>query len=311
MHVSSPSIRPAATRWRPPALIKASVACHLGAAVAVASQPALWPWALGVVALDHVLITATGLWPRSTWLGSNLRRLPEASAARGEVALTIDDGPDPQVTPAVLDLLDAHAARATFFCIAAHAQAHPQLCREIVRRGHSVQNHSHSHSHRFSLLGPRGIAREIESAQEALSQITGQAPRFFRAPAGLRNVFLGPVLHRLDMQLVSWTRRGFDTTRSPSASVFARLTRGLAAGDIVLLHDGNAALASSGKPVVLEVLPDLLERFAQAGLRSVTLPQAMQVETREMTHAQAEPRITPDALAKPREKTPAQAGARA
>ena len=311
MHVSSPSIRPAATRWRPPALIKASVACHLGAAVAVASQPALWPWALGVVALDHVLITATGLWPRSTWLGSNLRRLPEASAARGEVALTIDDGPDPQVTPAVLDLLDAHAARATFFCIAAHAQAHPQLCREIVRRGHSVQNHSHSHSHRFSLLGPRGIAREIESAQEALSQITAQAPRFFRAPAGLRNVFLGPVLHRLDMQLVSWTRRGFDTTRSPSASVLARLTRGLAAGDIVLLHDGNAALASSGKPVVLEVLPDLLERFAQAGLRSVTLPQAMQVETREMTHAQAEPRITPDALAEPREKTPAQAGARA
>lgn len=290
MHASSPPIRPAATRWRPPALIKASVACHVGAAVAVASQPALWPWALGAVALDHLLITATGLWPRSTWLGGNLRRLPEASAARGEVALTIDDGPDPQVTPAVLDLLDAHVARATFFCIAAHAQAHPQLCREIVRRGHSVQNHSHSHSHRFSLLGPGGIAREIESAQDVLTQITGQAPRFFRAPAGLRNVFLGPVLHRLDMHLVSWTRRGFDTTRSPPAGVLARLTHNLAAGDIVLLHDGNAALASSGKPVVLEVLPGLLERFAQAGLRTVTLPQAMQAEAYEITHAQAEVR---------------------
>ena len=281
-------------------LIKASVAWHAGAAVAVASQPALWAWALGAVALNHALITATGLWPRSTWLGSNLRRLPAASAARREVALTIDDGPDPQVTPAVLDLLDAHAARATFFCIAAHAQAHPALCREIVRRGHSVQNHSLRHSHRFSLFGPSAIAREIESAQDALSQITGQAPRFFRAPAGLRNVFLAPVLHKLDLQLVSWTRRGFDTARSEPAGVLARLTHGLAAGDIVLLHDGNAALTSSGKPVVLEVLPDLLRRFAQAGLRPVTLPQAMQAEAHQMTLVQAEAREVTHAQAKGR-----------
>ena len=278
MHVLSSSIRPSTSRWRPPLFVKASVACHFGATVAVASDPALWPWALGAVVLDHALITATGLLPRSTWLGSNLRRLPDASAMRGEVAITIDDGPDPRVTPAVLDLLDAHHARATFFCIAAHAQAHPQLCRAIVRRGHSVQNHSQRHSHTFSLLGPRGMAREIAQAQDTLGQITGQAPRFFRAPAGLRNLFLAPVLHRLELQLVSWTRRGFDTVRTEPAGVLARLTHRLAGGDIVLLHDGNAALAPSGKPVVLEVLPGLLQRFEQAGLRTVTLPQALQAE---------------------------------
>jgi peptidoglycan/xylan/chitin deacetylase (PgdA/CDA1 family) len=288
MHVVSSSIRPSTSRWRPPLFVKASVACHFGATVAVASDPALWPWALGAVVLDHALITATGLLPRSTWLGSNLRRLPDASAMRGEVAITIDDGPDPQVTPAVLDLLDAHHARATFFCIAAHAQAHPQLCRDIVRRGHSVQNHSQRHSHTFSLLGPRGMAREIAQAQDTLGQITGQAPRFFRAPAGLRNLFLAPVLHRLDLQLVSWTRRGFDTARTEPAGVLARLTHRLAAGDIVLLHDGNSALAPSGKPVVLEVLPGLLQRFGQAGLRTVTLPQALQAEAGGTTPAQAE-----------------------
>ncbi len=280
MHVpTTPAPVTRTPRWRLPLLVKASGALHLGAGAAVIAAPAVWPWALGAVALNHALVTATGLWPRSTWLGPNIRRLPEAAAARGEVSLTIDDGPNPAVTPAVLDLLDAAGARATFFCIAEHAQAHARLCREIVRRGHSVQNHSHRHSHTFSLLGLGGIRRELQRAQEALAQITGQRPHFFRAPAGLRNPFLAPVLHELGLELVSWTRRGFDTVRHDPADVLARLTRGLRAGDILLLHDGNGARTATGRPVVLEVLPALLQRFERAGLRAVTLPESMPVPT--------------------------------
>jgi peptidoglycan/xylan/chitin deacetylase (PgdA/CDA1 family) len=263
-------------RWRAPVLVKASVACHLGAGVAAIAEPALWPWSLGAVALNHALLVGTGLWPRSTWLGPNMRRLPAAAAARGEVALTIDDGPDPEVTPAVLDLLDAHGARATFFCIGQRAERHARLCREIVQRGHSVQNHSLRHVHTFSLSGSAAFAREIDAAQEALARASGETPAFFRAPAGLRNVFLAPVLHARGLELVSWTRRGFDTVKSDPAVVLARLARGLAAGDILLLHDAGAARAPSGKPVLLEVLPELLRRIADAGLRTVTLPQAMQ-----------------------------------
>ena len=262
-------------RWHTPILVKASVACHVGAGALALAQPALWPWALGAVALDHALITGTGLWPRSTWLGANILRLPPASAARREIALTIDDGPDPAVTPAVLDLLDEHGARATFFCIARHAEQHTALCREIVRRGHSVQNHSFDHSHMFSLRGPRAIKRELAHAQDVLAQVTGQRPRYFRAPAGLRNLFLAPVLHELELELVAWTRRGFDTVRADPADVLARLTRGLVAGDILLLHDRHAALAANGRPVTLEVLPTLLQRIEQAGLRAVTLPEAL------------------------------------
>jgi peptidoglycan/xylan/chitin deacetylase (PgdA/CDA1 family) len=277
MHSTPSTTQPViAPRWRAPVLVKASVACHLGAGMAVLADPTLWPWSLGVLGANHALLTATGLWPRSTWLGSNMRRLPEASAARGEVSITIDDGPDPLVTPAMLDLLDAHRARATFFCIARQAERHPQLCREIVARGHSVQNHSHRHSHTFSFSGPRAFAREIDQAQDALAQITGQRPVFFRAPAGLRNPFLAPVLHDKALQLVSWTRRGFDTVYANPASVLARLTRGLAAGDILLFHDAGSRMAPSGRPVALEVLPLLLRRIEQAGLRTVTLPQAMQ-----------------------------------
>lgn len=260
---------------RMPMLVKASLACHAGACIAVAADPALWPWALGAIALNHGVISATGLLPRSTWLGENMRRLPASSAARNEVSITIDDGPDPAVTPAVLDLLDAQGARATFFCIAQRAAAHPALTREILRRGHSVQNHSFDHVHTFSLLGPRAIRRELVRAQDTLAQITGQRPRLFRAPAGLRNLFLGPVLHELELQLVSWTRRGFDTARRDPAAVLARLTNALAAGDILLLHDRHAAIAASGRPVTLDVLPPLLQRFEQSGLRAVTLPEAL------------------------------------
>lgn len=265
--------------WRPALLAKASAVCHLGAGVAVAAVPTAWPWALGAVTLNHVVITANGLWPRSKWLGDNLVRLPDAAAERREVALTIDDGPDPEVTPAVLDLLDAHHARATFFCIADNALRHPDLCREIARRGHSVQNHTQRHSHSFSFLGMGGFAREIGRAQATLADITGERPRFFRAPAGLRNPFLAPVLQQLDLQLVSWTRRGFDTLQRRPTRVLERLSKGLAAGDILLLHDGNAARAPDGQAVVLQVLPALLKGFAHLGLRAVTLTDAVPTET--------------------------------
>ena len=264
-----------ATPWRPPPFMQASAALHAGAAVAALAVPGAWPWALGAVALNHAAITALGLTPRSHWLGANVTRLPASAVARGEVALTIDDGPEPAVTPRVLDLLDAAGQKATFFCIAERAQAHPALAREIVARGHSIQNHTAVHRHNFSVLGPRGYAAEIERAQQMLLDITGQRPTCFRAPAGLRNPFLAPVLHRLGLQLVSWTRRGFDTRERDARVVLARLTRGLAAGDILLLHDGNAARTAQGEPVVLAVLPALLDRLKAQGLRSVTLPQGL------------------------------------
>ena len=272
-------------RW--PAYAKASVACHAAAGVAALAVPSAWPWALGAVVANHLALTAGGLWPRSSWLGRNWTRLPAPSAARREIAITIDDGPDPEVTPAVLDLLDAHGARATFFAIGIVAARAPALCREIVRRGHSVQNHSDCHSHRFSLLGPRAMASEVGAAQARLGDITGIEPRFFRAPAGLRNPFLAPVLQRLDLELVSWTRRGFDTVRHRPERVLDRLSSGLSAGDILLLHDGHAARSSAGQPVILDVLPALLDRCKSAGFRTTTLPAAFELTANALPRVRA------------------------
>lgn len=261
--------------WKPSPALRASLALHAVAGAVAVVQPGVWPWALGAVAANHALLAAAGLWPRSTLLGPNLLRLPDQAARRGEVALTLDDGPDPEATPEVLDLLDRHAAKASFFCVGERARAHPVLVKEIVRRGHSVENHSAHHSHWFSLYGLRRLRNEIGAAQDTLGALTGRRPQFFRAPAGLRNPFLDPVLNGLGLEHVSWTRRGFDTVSGNPAAVLKRLTAGLAPGDILLLHDGHSAAMPDGRPVVLAVLPRLLEVLEQRGLKSTSLPAAL------------------------------------
>lgn len=261
-------------RWRPTLLIRASIALHLTVLVLIIVVPGQWRWGLGIVLANQIVLTLCGLWPRSIWLGSNWRQLPAAAAARYEVAMTIDDGPDPVVTPRVLDILEHYGACATFFCIGDKAARHPELCREIVRRGHALENHSQHHRHTFSLLGYSGFMSELQAGQDTLIAISGRRPTFFRAPAGLRNPFLDPVLYRLGLQLVSWSMRGFDTRIGDAERVKTRLLRGLRAGAILLLHDGNAARTPAGIPVILEVLPAVLAAAAAANLHFVTLRQA-------------------------------------
>ncbi len=263
---AAPATTPARARWKPTPLVSASLGLHAVAAVGLFT-PA-WPWSLGALVANHAVIATTGLWPRSTWLGPNLTHLPRTQA---HVAITIDDGPDPEVTPAVLDLLDQHGAVATFFCLGTRVQQHPALAREIVKRGHAIGNHSQHHRHHFSVMGPGQLRREIGAAQDSIAQVTGVTPAFFRAPAGLRNIFLDPVLHELGLQLASWTRRGFDTRTGDADLVLRRLTRDLGPGDILLLHDHHAALSPAGRPVLLEVLPPLLATLRAQGLQPVRL----------------------------------------
>jgi peptidoglycan-N-acetylglucosamine deacetylase len=261
-------------RLLPSPLMKASALVHVAAAGTLV-RPALWPWTLGAIVANHVVLAASGLTPRSALLGPNLTRLPPEAAASGAIAITIDDGPEPVVTPRVLACLDEYGAKATFFCIGERIARHTDLAREIVRRGHAIENHSQNHRVGFALLGPRAIEREISAAQATIAGATGVLPGFFRAPAGLRNPLLEPVLAGLGLQLASWTRRGFDTVRRDPEVVLAKLTRGLRGGDILLLHDGSAARTAAGTAVILEVLPRLLDRCAAQDLSCVTLASAM------------------------------------
>lgn len=261
--------------WVPAPAVWLSIWFHAVLVIAVAAVPSRWCWLLGALILNHLLLSGFGMWPKSRLLGPNLSRLPEACHRRAFVALTFDDGPDPEVTPHILDLLDQHDAKASFFCVGKHAAAFPHIVKEIVRRGHSVENHSNNHSLGFAFYSVGALRREIHQSQATLTETSGASPQFFRAPVGLRSPLLDPVVAEVPLCYVSWTRRGYDRVSRSPQKVLRRLTRGLAAGDIVLLHDTGASRTALGTPVVLAVLPHLLELVEASGLRPVSLPLAL------------------------------------
>jgi peptidoglycan/xylan/chitin deacetylase (PgdA/CDA1 family) len=208
---------------------------------------------LGIMAATHLALVYTTLRPNVQWLGPVITHF---RTTRNEVWLTIDDGPT-EDTLAVLDLLGRYGAKATFFVKGTLAAARPHLVRAMIDAGHSVANHSQTHpSGTFWCLPGRAIAREIESCNETLRSITGTAPRWFRAPVGMKNPFVHPVLARLGMRLIGWSSRGFDGVFRDAARVVDRITRDVNAGTIVVLHQG---LDQSG--AVLEgVLGSLQQR---------------------------------------------------
>src|SRR4029450_3019295 len=194
--------------WRPARAIRVSAAVHLGGLAAVVFDPISWPYVAAALVANHAALGLGGMMPRRSLLGPNLKRLPPAAGARREIALTFDDGPDPVVTPRLLDILDGHGAKASFFCVGWKAAVYPEIVREIASRGHSVENHSNRHRNGFAGYGLRRLSRDIEAAQETLAALAGCAPAFFRAPMGLRSPLLDPVLARLGLTYVSWTTRG-------------------------------------------------------------------------------------------------------
>jgi peptidoglycan/xylan/chitin deacetylase (PgdA/CDA1 family) len=261
------------SNWSPSRAVRLTLWLHGGVILGLVLWPATWAWLLAAIIANHLLLGVLGMWPRSSLLGANLSRLPPSY---GYIALTFDDGPDPDVTPYVLEVLDRYSAKASFFCVAKRAARHPDLVHEILIRGHSVENHSDRHPLAFAFYGPLSLYREITYAQGLLSQVVKSEPRFFRAPFGLRNPFLDPVLACTNLRYVSWTRRGFDRVSRSPGKVLARLTRRLSGGDILLLHDCSSHLPSADPPIVLQVLPALLDHIVHLGLRPVSLPIAFE-----------------------------------
>jgi peptidoglycan/xylan/chitin deacetylase (PgdA/CDA1 family) len=256
---------------RPSTFLLASAALHLGAAGLLAAFPGWWRAVVATLVADHMVFGFGGLFPRSALLGPNVCRLPPGD----RVALTFDDGPDPEVTPSVLARLAAHGARASFFCVGSKVERHPDLARAIRDGGHEVENHTHLHSNLFAFLGPAAMSREIGRAQDAIECAVGRRPALFRAPAGMRSFWVDPVVSILGLRLVSWTRRGFDTVDRDTGRVATRLATGLAPGDILLLHDGSKRRDAAGHPVLLGAVSAILEEASRRGLACVPVDEAL------------------------------------
>ena len=223
-----------------------------------------WTWGLPALVLSHLAFIVPVFLPRSRLYAPVLARLPGADRA---VWLTIDDGPSDD-TAAILDALDRHQARATFFLVGERAQARPALVAEILRRGHGIGNHSQTHpSARFWRLGPAAMAGEIDMAQQALADVAGTPPRWFRSVVGHTNPFVAAPLHRHGLARVAWTARGYDAVDGDPVRVLQRIARGLRPGAIVLLHEG----AAHGRSV--EIVEATLCLLAEQGYGVVEPPQ--------------------------------------
>jgi len=246
--------------WRRPVLWLVAAAHLAAAALALAGH---WPLALATVVASHLLMLWATLVAGSALLGPVVTHF---ATARREVWLTIDDGPSAD-TPALLDLLDAHAARATFFLVGARAAAEPALVREIARRGHGIGNHSAQHSAAwFWAASPRVLEREVGGAQAVLAHLGGSAPTQFRCVVGMSNLFVAPALQRHGLLRVAWSARGYDTVNPAPQRVWRRLQRGLRPGAILLLHEGAAHGASAA------TLQHVLQQLTAQGYRCV-LPE--------------------------------------
>ena len=230
---------PPTVRHRPPRHPEVALWLFVASQLAVLGLWWAGGWRLGLpaLALSHLTMVWGTLRPGSALFSPVLRRLPTREPV---VWLTIDDGPSDDTVP-ILDLLDRHQAKATFFLVGERAAARPDLVREILRRGHGIGNHSHTHPQAwFWALGPRRMAREIDQAQQALSAIAGSAPRWYRSVVGMTNPFVAAPLRRHGLTRVAWSARGFDGVACDPQATVARIVRDLAPGAIVLLHEGAA-----------------------------------------------------------------------
>lgn len=212
-------------------------------------------------------------WPPSApplrSLPAGLCRWRGPRTGRPEVALTFDDGPDPDDTPRVLDILDAHRMRGTFFLTGERVERYPGVVEEIVERGHEVGTHGYTHRHHLFSAAPL-IVKDLEMAVAAHERLGARfRPRHFRPPYG--QVAGGSVVaaHRLGLDMVLWSAWGREwADRSPDSAA-ARIIRRLQPGAIVLLHDSDSASRGGTAEVARAVLERVIEHLEHSHMTSV------------------------------------------
>lgn len=188
------------------------------------------------------------------------------------MALTFDDGPNPAVTPKLLDLLDRYQAPATFFLIGCHVRAFPKLAKEIADRGHTIGNHTDTHP-ALTFLPSRRIAQELDRCDEAIESAVRRPVYWVRPPFGFRGPQLGGVVRRRGGKgIVMWSAMARDWKPQPPARVIQRLRRARG-GDIVLLHDGDHRVLEGDRHHTVGALEHWLPRWKDVGIRFVSVEE--------------------------------------
>ena len=218
-------------------------------------------------ALAGLLVGLGVSFPQWQFFGQSVCRV---RTGRKAVALTFDDGPDPENTPALLELLASRNVRATFFCVGQRAVQQPELVKRLAAEGHAVENHSFHHSPMTNLFSVRRLRDELAQAQDEFQRLTGRAPEFFRPLVGLTNPRVFRVARMLGLKVAGYTARGLDRRADPPEKIVARLLRKLQPGAVFLLHDAGVP-----RERLLAVVTLLLDKLEIEGYQCVRLDELM------------------------------------
>ncbi len=209
--------------------------------------------------------------PLTTRFGYFMPVVRRGISGKRAVALTFDDGPDPETTPILLDLLERRGVRAAFFVTGKRAESHPELIREILNRGHEIGNHTYHHDNLIMLRPARVLRREIQRTQEILARF-GVIPLAFRPPVGIISPRLPQVLQGSEVFAALFSRRAGDAGNRRVKGIARRLLRGVRPDDILLLHDIRPPNRSLARDWILEV-ERLLNGLERRGLAVLPLSE--------------------------------------
>jgi len=249
-------------------VMKVPAALAAIAIVAIGKGVAAWIGAFAILCAGAgvlawlVFDVNSSFWAKTRW---------RADGSPGTVALTFDDGPHPQYTPRVLEILEAKDVPATFFVIGENVRAHPDLLARIDEAGHLVGNHSDHHGWGFHFTPRAGLRRELVACNAAIANAIGKEPTLFRAPQGFKTPALGDALRDLGLLAIGWQVRGLDAMGRDSATIVERIASRVKAGGVVQMHDGAAQLALKSREATLDALPEVIDRIRAAGLEFVRL----------------------------------------
>jgi peptidoglycan/xylan/chitin deacetylase (PgdA/CDA1 family) len=226
----------------------------------------IWSAALGVSVIGGVV---HGAFHRNSPLfGPALGRIP---SDRKVVALTFDDGPNPDATPRILDTLGEKGVRATFFVLGSHAERWPELVRRMSSEGHQLGNHGYFHR-KLQFKSPFYVSRDIRLGIRAIKRAGAPAPRYFRAPHGFRSPWTTPIASSYGERTVGWSLGVWDSDRPGVNEIVRRTIEGVTPGSIVLLHDGDGYNPDGDRMQTAAALPHIIDRLTDQGYEFATLP---------------------------------------
>jgi len=210
------------------------------------------------------------LYPNSFVFGSVISRVRSNDPA---LAMTFDDGPNPDATPAILDALGERGVKASFFILGRHAERWPHLVRRVADEGHTVCNHGYHHR-KLHLKSPAYVRRDLEMGTRAITDACGVTPRFFRAPHGFRSPWVTRIASSLGQRTVGWTRGVWDSALPGVEAIVSRSVAAAKPGAILLLHDGDGYDPLGDRTQTARAVPLIIDRVREIGLRFVTLEKA-------------------------------------